>query len=149
MKKIIALQGKGNSGKSSTIRALAELLIQKGARPIKGVNFPEVVIGKTGKPRDFWQVFDWNGTQIGITSAGDTYKIIKDRLDDLEVNNSQICVCACRTFDRKSKKGTIAAIQERTSYEVQFIKKTVDKNPLTQLSTNLGDAIALLNHLEN
>lgn len=148
MKKIIALRGKGNSGKSQTIRSLAEMLLEKGFRPIVGKNFPEIIIGRTGKPRDFWQIFEANGVIVGVSSSGDTYGVVRWQLDNLINYECQVCICACRTFDKKPP-GTIAAIEETVGYSKNFHPKRFDANDLTQAATNERDALDLFNLLES
>ena len=131
MNEIIGLRGKGNSGKSTTIRILYDLLLQNDFNIIR-TNF-------NNNGGDFSAIFSKKDIHIGITSAGDTYKIVHNRLQDLIRDECNICVCACRTYDR-IPPGTNDAIYEFSSYKNQFINKTVDNNVLTQKSSNKNDA---------
>ena len=135
MNTIIALRGRGNSGKSSTIRLLYNLLLLNRYQLISS-NF-----NATGG--DYIAVFSKNGKLIGVTSSGDTYDLVHDRLEELVNSNCNICVCACRTFDR-IPPGTNAAIIEFTNYTNQFVEKTVDDSDATQATTNMNDARNLL-----
>lgn len=134
MNTIIALRGRGNSGKSSTIRMLYDLLLQNRYGLISS-NF-----NATGG--DYLAVFSKNGKFIGVTSSGDTYDLVHDNLEVLVNSNCTICVCACRTYDR-IPPGTNAAIIEFTNYSNLFVDKTVDGNEATQAATNRADAINL------
>jgi thymidylate kinase len=61
MGRIIALQGKGNSGKTTTINLLPAILNRNGYRQVPGM--------RRNYGRDFLDVFE-NGTiRLGITSA--------------------------------------------------------------------------------
>lgn len=139
MNKIIALRGRGNSGKSTTIRLLYDLLLQNGYQLISSN------INVNGG--DFIAIFSKNGKLIGVTSSGDTYDLVHDRLQELVNANCNICVCACRTFDRVPP-GTNAAIIEFTDYQNKFIEKTVDVNDATQRTTNGRDAQNLFSAIE-
>ena len=135
MNTIIALRGKGNSGKSTAIRLLYDLILQNGYQLVSSnLN----VIGG-----DFVAVFSKNGKLIGVTSSGDTYDLVHERLQDLENANCNICICACRTFDR-IPPGTNSAVIEFTNYNNQFVEKTLDIDATTQRTTNMNDAGRLL-----
>jgi hypothetical protein len=140
MNRIIALRGRGNSGKSTTIRLLYDLLLQNRYQLISS-NFN--VDGG-----DFISIFAKNGKLIGVTSSGDTYDLVHHRLQELINANCNLCVCACRTFDRVPP-GTNAAIIEFTDYENQFIEKTVEDNEATQRTSNESDAQILFSAIEN
>lgn len=135
MKTIIALRGKGNSGKSTTIRILHDLILSNGYQQISS-NF-------RGDGGDFTAIFSKKGKLIGVTSSGDTYDLVHDHLQELVSSDCDICVCACRTFDR-IPPGTNAAIIEFTNYRNQFVEKTLDNNTATQRQTNMNDASTLL-----
>lgn len=115
MNKIIALRGRGGSGKSSTIKYLYNILINtKGFKQIKG---------KSPKEKgDFVAVLSKGSILIGLTSLGDTYSLVYDKLKFLVDNKCLICVSACRTFDKK-QPGTSAAIESFKSYEYEYIEK--------------------------
>jgi hypothetical protein len=138
METIIALRGKGNSGKTGTIRMLHDLMGQHGYQEINS----NIQIS-TG---DFSSVFSKKGKIIGITSSGDSYDRVHDRVQELINQGCYICVCACRTFDR-IPPGTNAAIIEFANYQNQFIKKTRD-DTATQSATNMNDAEQLLASIE-
>ncbi len=130
MGKIIALQGKANSGKSEAITILATILKQNGYQSLAG-SFKQY-----GK--DFKEVFTNGVIIVGVTSAGDDYRRVHDRLKDFVNQGCDVCICACRTADRKPP-GTIAAAKSFAGYPAKFVKKTVA--PQAQwLTANTADA---------
>jgi len=136
---VIALRGKGNSGKSETINILHGLLLQNGYERVRS-NIDTA-------PTMFVAVFRKGGKVIGLTAAGDIYDYLRRRLNELVNDGCTICVCACRTYDR-GPQGTNAAIREFTNNS-QYIEKEIDDNPRTQTATNRGDARKLFDVIEN
>jgi hypothetical protein len=113
---IFALRGKGESGKSSTIRLLHVLFTQNNYR----------VVDTSFNPQggDFRTVFSKNNKLIGITSSGDTFDLVYNNLGFLISSGCTICVCACRTYDR-SGHGSNAAIDSFPNFQKQYVDKTV------------------------
>jgi len=131
MKTIIALRGKGNSGKSETIRILHNLLDNN--------DYELVRTNLENNTGDFVSIFRKNKIFIGITSSGDLYDYVHDRLEELINDGCKICVCACRSYDRVPP-GTNAAVTEFPGYTPQFVEKTYDDSENTQEETNQNDA---------
>jgi hypothetical protein len=98
---------------------------------------------------DFITIFSKNGKLIGVTSSGDTYDIVHNRLQEMVDAKCDICICACRTFDRSARPGTNAAIIEFATYTNQFVEKIVDDKPATRPATNNRDAQTLLRLIDN
>ena len=69
-KTVIVLQGKGEMGKSTTLRKLIEILEKENAEKI---GKPE----KERRKNDTWSVFDYNGRIIGVTTSGDNEDELK------------------------------------------------------------------------
>lgn len=87
---VIVLQGKGEMGKSTTLRKLIEILEKGNAEKI----------GKPEKERrkdDTWAVFDYNDRIIGITTSGDNEDELKPVIEYELPENCDIIVCAART----------------------------------------------------
>lgn len=133
---IIALRGRGNSGKSQTIRVLHGLLLQNGYQQVRS---------SLGTTVDFTAVFKKRGKLIGITSAGDTFDLVHDRVQELVNDGCEICVCACRTHDRGGH-GTNAAIDTFANYQKRYIEKTISGN---HGQANRADAQRILEEIEN
>ena len=138
MKKIIALKGKGNSGKTTTIRKLYTKFIENKFEVVE-TNF-NIAGG------DFTAVFKINDKPIGMTSSGDTYDLVSGNLQKQVDANCEVCICACRSFDR-SKKGTNKAISKFEDYESEFIKKSVETNVDKRDEVNSSDALKILNRI--
>ncbi|MCM4161892.1 hypothetical protein FHG64_06310 [Antarcticibacterium flavum] len=136
--KIIALQGRGGSGKTTTITKLPNILISNG--------YKQVPNKKKSYGGDFLDIFDDGNKKVGITSSGDTYDLVNDRLSDLVKEKCDVCICACRTADRKPH-GTIAATKNFPSYTNEYVVKTYATGSNNQLTANQKDAQALFNRI--
>lgn len=93
MKTILAIKNTASTGKSETLRELAQLLMN--TYPIHQVKLlkPDP-IGGTG---DFSFVAVMNGKMIAIESKGDPSTNLKKRLNELEKFTPDIIICATRT----------------------------------------------------
>lgn len=94
-KKIIfALSYAGGKGKSSTLRAAAQCLLQRYPNHIAIVPTP-ATIPPTG---DFRLVVNINNKIVAIESQGDPKTNLEARLEDLAVNyNADVILCTART----------------------------------------------------
>lgn len=131
MKKIIALKGRGGSGKSTTIKILPNILLKNGYGQVPG-KFKQHGF-------DILDIFEKSGVKVGITSSGDTFDLVSKRLDELTKAGCEICICACRTSDRKPP-GTIAATQSYPNYKAFYMDKTYASDQTTQAKVNNSDA---------
>ena len=136
--KIIALQGRGDSGKTTTINLLPSILISNGFRQV-----PNKYQNHGG---DFLDIYDDGNKKVGITSSGDTYDLVNDKLTDLVNEKCDVCICACRTADRKPP-GTIAATKKFPGYTNEYVAKTYATGSSGQLTTNQKDAQTLFNRI--
>jgi phage tail sheath gpL-like len=73
--------------------------------------------------------------RVGVTSSGDTYDLVHDRLTDLINAKCDVCVCACRTSG-----GTHTAIYNFTGYISHFEQKTYAATPTQEPIVNAADA---------
>lgn len=145
MKQLFVLQGTQNSGKTTTIKILNELLlVLKSSYELSKSNFDE-------KNHDFNAIYIKNGKKIGITSSGDTYDLVNDRLLEFDKEDCEICICACHTYDRIEGEGPIGSIANFKKYQHNFIPKTkTDKENVKECNlANENDAINLFQHIEN
>lgn len=127
MSRIIALKGRGNSGKTTTINMLPNILLANGYSRVAGM------FQKHGG--DFLDIFENGKKRVGITSSGDTYDLVHNRLTDLVNAKCDVCVCACRTSG-----GTHTAIYNFTGYTSHFEQKTYAVNPAQEPIVNAADA---------
>jgi hypothetical protein len=135
MPRILALSGKGNSGKTTTIRLLPNILRSHGYHSVPG--------SQISHGNDFSEIFENGNRKIGVTSAGDSYDLVHDRLQDLMDANCDDYICACRSYD-VSNHGTHAAINS-FHCTTEFIPKTLESNPDLQARVNAADALRIFN----
>jgi hypothetical protein len=133
MNTIIALRGIGNSGKSTTIRLLHGLMLSNGYILIR-TDFTE-------ESGDFISIFSKDGKLIGVTSTGDTFDAVSEKLAELVGAGCTVCVCACR-----SRGATNVAAEGIVGYETQYIEKQYE--PSRQDASNNEDARILLEAVE-
>ena len=131
MGRIIALQGRANSGKSTTINLLPTILLAHGYSRVAGMY--------QNHGGDFLDVFENGKQRVGVTSSGDTHDLVHDRLTDLVNAKCDVCVCACRTFDRVPP-GTVAAVNSFSGYTPQFVPKTIATSVAQEPIVNAADA---------
>ena len=136
MNRIIALQGRGSSGKTTTINMLPAILRANGYRPVPGMYQPHGA--------DFLDVYENGIIRLGVTSSGDTYDLVHDRLTDLINAGCTVCICACRTRDNVPP-GTIAAVNSFPGFTPTFIQKTYATTPAQESIVNNADANTLFN----
>lgn len=136
--KIVALKGKGDSGKTTTINMLPNILIANGYKQV-----PNKYQKHGG---DFLDIYDNGKKKVGITSSGDTFDLVNDRLSDLVTEKCDVCICACRTADRKPP-GTIAATKNFPGYTTEYVNKTYAPNPSGELKANQNDANVLFSKI--
>jgi hypothetical protein len=127
MSRIIALKGRGNSGKTTTINMLPNILLANGYSRVAGM------FQQHGS--DFLDVFENGKQRVGVTSSGDTYDLVHDRLTYLVNAKCDICVCACRISG-----GTHTAIYNFTGYTSHFEQKTYTATPAQEPIVNMADA---------
>lgn len=126
MSRIIALKGRGNSGKTTTIHLLPDILLTNG--------YSRVARMYQNHGSDFLDVFENGKQRVGVTSSGDTYDLVHDRLTDLVNAKCNVCVCACRTSG-----GTHTAIYDLKGYTSHFEQKTYAANPAQEPIVNATD----------
>ncbi len=136
--KIIALQGKGNSGKTTSIKILHNIMLSN--------NYTQIQNMRQNHGNDFLDIYINSITKlkVGITSSGDTYDLVSDRLQDLVNAKCDVCICACRTFDRKPP-GTVAATKKFTGYKNIYLPKTYSSTSTQEVIDNTSDANKLFN----
>jgi hypothetical protein len=131
MSRIIALQGKGNSGKTTTIHLLHDILISNGYHQVSSMRKPQGA--------DFLIVFEKKGRKVGVTSFGDSYKVVHRSLSVFMATNCDVSICACRTYDT-SRRGTNFAVNSFHNYIRQFVPKTHARNIYQRAAVNVIDA---------
>tara|TARA_B100000508_G_C11465630_1_gene282066 strand:- start:15472 stop:15891 length:420 start_codon:yes stop_codon:yes gene_type:complete len=136
--KIIALRGRGCSGKTTTINMLPAILTSNG--------YTQVPNMYQNYGSDFLDVYEKGNTRVGLTSSGDTFDLVNDRLTELVGHGCQICICACRTYDRVPP-GTIAATQNFPGYQNECVDKTYANSADNQIIANQKDAAIIFRRI--
>lgn len=127
---IIALKGTHDSGKTTTLDALYQMMNTNTIR------FTSVIPRKTVRARDFYASFQDTQTkkEIGIYSEGDGEKSILDA-HALFKNNVDILVCACR-----SSGSTIHAVNKISTSFPDYIGKSISSDSSRHNILNNADA---------
>lgn len=135
MKKIIALQGKSNSGKTQTLKKLRDKL-EESANHSKCIH-------------DTLSIHTMSdGTKIGIYLDGDVAEDVKNALAILINEDCDIIFCACRT-----KGGTVHEVTKHINdtYEIQLIGKStiygLCRDEIREEECNNIDCLRLWNNL--
>ena len=126
MSRIIALKGTGNSGKTTTIKLLPNILLANGYSRVAGMH--------QNHGSDFLDVFENGKQRVGVTSSGDTYDLVNDRLTELINAKCDVCVCACRTSG-----GTHIAIHKFAGYTSHFEQKNYATTTAQEPIVNSAD----------
>nr|WP_067063682.1 hypothetical protein [Mucilaginibacter sp. L294] len=127
MSRIIALAGRASSGKTTTIHMLPAILIANGYSHVPG--------SRKSYGKDFLEIYIKGKITLGITSSGDTYDLVHQRLTDLVAAKCDDIVCACRTSG-----GTHHAIHSFAGYSSVFLNKTYASSPSLEPTVNATDA---------
>jgi len=143
MKTVIALRGIGNTGKSSTLRKVYELLIRRYALQTHHVNL--TVEGALNKSNTN-VIVSINGVKVGIMSLGDVPGILARNLRECEFKGCAIIVCASRTAGSFE---TLVNDLKRSSYEIEWVDKRKEGDTKTERdAANLRVAEEILTKIE-
>lgn len=89
MKKIIAVKGKSNTGKTTSIKKIHEWIRKNYA--------VKIIIPNTWTGDDIKTIIEVDGFKLGICSAGDLGLSVKSYMDEFDKNHCDLIICACRT----------------------------------------------------
>lgn len=135
MKRIIAIYGTSNVGKSETIK----LVYTKLLKMFPSITFFKNFIQITPQKGDICVVFTINGKIIGIESQGDPNSRIFKSLQIFINLNCNVIICATRT-----RGATVKEVEKhKINYEIKWIRKKGEANSLKQKNQdyNLSDTI--------
>lgn len=139
MKQLIALTGRSNVGKTWTIKAVYNLLLD---------NHPElrVIVPTSDHPTEVRVVVSINGKTIGIESRGDTRKAVEHAQSIFAEHNCQIILCAART-----KGGSWIAVKDfggTHNYVIKRIKKGIERDVTQQIISNKSYTDRIIKDIE-
>lgn len=117
MRKIYALKGRHDSGKTTTLKLLNKNL--KSKYPMRTTIYEDGNV-------DITVVMDINGQKIGIASGGDTQDIVLHNLKRLTSDKYKCDIIFCAT---RSRGKTIDAVKSYSStHSIHFECKQPDSN---------------------
>lgn len=141
-KEVIVLWGKGDRGKTTTLKLLIEELINLGAKKIDG--------GDSNLTNDIWAILEYKNKKIGIVTVGDDQQSLKKYFDKLN-NECDIYICASRTkgiscdYIKTHFTDSVIIWQEKLSITVE--NKSVDLTRLQDLA-NKAQVSVLIETIE-
>lgn len=137
MKKIIALYGPGNSGKSTTLKMVFRSLEVS----FEKLEESEVQADRRGKyfldeRYDVRAIFVVNGVRVGLESQGDPNSRLEDSLQFFRDNACTLIVCPTRTRGK-----TVDCVSRlKPDFEVEWIEKLVTNGASSETACNKADA---------
>lgn len=134
--RIIVLQGKPNSGKTTTIWYVRDLILQNGGNSMRFNVFGEQVHYKD----DFSEKIVFNNLNIGIFSMGDLSNDLSQAIYDFANKGFDLVICALSLHGSKKR-----ANQAINTYEAVRVDKTIENNRDLRKQVNLSDAQAIFN----
>ena len=123
MKKIIALSGKAESGKTTTLNILINLL------SIVSDSF------EISREYDSMATFTFNDTIISVCTPGDTGDILQENIDYFEEQKCDVCVSAIRT--KGAGWNLYKEFAKKNNLEILKIFKDDDKTSCRLYAANL------------
>jgi hypothetical protein len=135
MKTIVALQGVGNSGKTTSIKKAYQLLID--AYPDATV---EVILNRV----EITVIININGALVGIESQGDPRSRLPKSLDHFVRVGCEVIVCATRSYG-----GTVEAVKALDGrYHIQWLTKDAKQEPKAQEIDNKETAVLIVEEVK-
>lgn len=126
---IIVLEGFSNTGKTTTIGLLYNLLLSNG-----GISTNKQALG--GDPNDFSDiVINYKNLKIGIFSMGDNSTAISQGIVNFNNQNCDVFICSLSTETPK-----VRANNRISRFQNTRIPKTIASQNITENQANNNDA---------
>ena len=165
--KIVSVFGKGNVGKSTTLKLFLARLLKEEKYNCKLVypydmkfdaesilqNVEAYLSAKRNKMPfrnyDICVVFEFNNRKIGLTTKGDDVKALERHFEIFKANRCEICFCAARTNEKmhewlkNAAGGDAVILYEHTAVKTYnlkdafFSEKTANENMVNLLMREL------------
>lgn len=132
--RIIVLQGTPNTGKTSTLNLVYDMLVPNGG----GVSTNRQPLG--GDPNDFSDIVVREMQQIAFFTMGDYSTYLANAIYDYDRQGCDVLVCALSTNTAK-----VRANNALNQFNVTRINKTITPNATAELATNTVDAQTIFN----
>jgi predicted kinase len=115
-RKIIALWGISNAGKTTTIRRVYEQLRQEGTI---------IDFGRRARTEVKGAILEIDGVKIGFASQGDLGKILLKYLEPLVEAGCTVIVCA--THKRGKTVEAVEKLADESGFEIVWIEKACEQ----------------------
>lgn len=137
VRKVIALWGVANVGKSDTVKKAYELLISKYANALTGHQI-------LAAGADIKAILTIRGVKVGIESQGDPGGRLEKSLSLFVQAQCRVIICATRTRGQ-----TVKAVEQlEPSYQVIWLEQALKSTAPEQQSSNLAMARKLVEEAE-
>jgi Cdc6-like AAA superfamily ATPase len=133
VKKVIALYGKANIGKSNTVKEVYKLLRTK---------YPSCYVENEVSGLDISVVLTINRVKIGIDSQGDPNTELEKRLLEFVEIGCEIIICTTRT------RGETVNAVDRLGYEVLWLDQEIQSELSEQENSNCKMANKIVEEVE-
>ena len=131
--KIIALVGLSNTGKTTTINLVYNMVLQQG-----GMTTQKQPLG--GDPNDFLDRVLWKNIKIVFFSMGDNSTALANAIYNYREQNCDLMICSLSIGTPK-----IRANNALNSFNATRINKTIDSQTNLEINANINDAQTILN----
>ena len=140
MLNIFVLKGLSDSGNTTTLKLVYDLLKEK-------YNNPEPIDSKysNNKPKDFWVIYDFNVNgkmiRVGLETGGDDYRYVRKDRDTFLSHNCKIIFCACHPSGK-----TLQEVNEYKNHggTVTFIETIREPDKTKSDAKNKANALKLI-----
>lgn len=136
---IIVLKGKSNTGKTTTLNLVYDIILQGGATPIGN----KQTLGNP-KQNDFEIIVEWKSKKIGFFTMGDYSTYLANAIYRYEKLDCDILICAISTNTPKVKANEAL---NAPRFNTIVIDKQVSKDKKVQTSLNQSDADKIIESL--
>lgn len=133
--RIIVLQGMPNTGKTSTLNLVYDILVPNGG----GVSTNRQVIGNPTQ-NDFSDIVVRGTQRIAFFTMGDYSTYLANAIYDYDRQGCDVLVCALSTNNAK-----VRANNALNQFNTTPINKTIAPNATTELVINTADAQTIFN----
>lgn len=135
MKKLIALKGIRDVGKSQTLRTVDELLRGK---------YSNATVEQERRTRvELTVVLSINGVRIGIESTDEKISRIQESFDLFVSFGCDVIICATRTSGK-----TVTAVKALSDYEVVWLEQRVQSDPIERIFSSIEMARRIVEETE-